>query len=102
MLNYEEMKELIECAGYEPYDGYSGRFMYGQQCLGMVCDDPVGAILDLIEQAVNDGDDMDELREIIATLRNYRSDSLGLSTIVYWPSIIDTNPDPDDGADDPE
>lgn len=53
------------------YD-YSGRGMYGKQCLGIVCDNPQAAI----EEAAS--------RE----LRGAEIDGMGRQSIVYWRSVV--------------
>ncbi|MEK7414226.1 MAG: hypothetical protein AAB263_13005 [Planctomycetota bacterium] len=47
---------------------YSGRGMFGAQCLGIVCDDPEDVIAEV-------------------GVKGARTDSMGKSVIVYWPSI---------------
>ena len=90
-------KEVIEMAGYKT-QSYSGRGMYGKQCLGVQVDDSVFQFYaNVIEQAADEivsrlDDEHDDavydvLEEVGKMLRRTRSDSLGLSTIIYWPSI---------------
>jgi hypothetical protein len=47
---------------------YSGRGMFGRTCWGIVCDDPNDVIVDV-------------------GLKGAHTDSMGTSTIVYWPNI---------------
>lgn len=66
------------------YADYSGRAMYGSKCLGIVTDRPSEAgvvVLELLDAKVIDGDDARSM------LRGARTDSLGLSTITYWPAV---------------
>ena len=82
-MNMNEKIYIVECLaseygvfGYdEPLrDNYSGRCMYGATCFGIVTDDPEG----LIEAAIEAG------------LKGARTDSMGFDTIVYWPSITNS------------
>jgi hypothetical protein len=63
---------------------YSGRGMYGQTCIGFVTDDEMSLGMDLIIYLKDAGMD-----DVIDIFRNAGSqmDSMGLSTIVYFPSI---------------
>jgi hypothetical protein len=65
----DELAEMFEASIREDY---SGRFMYGDTCYGIVFDDDADTV---INQA------------IILGLTGSRIDNMGLSTIVYWPHI---------------
>ena len=65
------LEEISELVGGKIYHGYSGRGMYGAQCLGIVCPDPVPCI----EYAAENG------------IRGAVYDQMGLDYIVYWPEI---------------
>ena len=69
---------IVECLALEfakseddLRENYSGRGMYGSTCYGIVTDDPE----ELIDRAIELG------------LRGECTDSMGLSTIVYWKNI---------------
>lgn len=57
----------------EVYRHYSGRAMYGSQCLGVVC--PYAS--EAIEAAARRG------------ITGARTDSMGRDYIVYWPALAD-------------
>ena len=87
-LRSEELDE-----GYRP-QSYSGRFMYGRRCVGVVV--PRGGMLrvgsDLVMAAVLtddvQADDAVGIAEAVSALmRDARTDSMGLDTIVYWPDM---------------
>ena len=70
-------------------DDYSGRGMYGDQCFGIVVDD-IGEAFGFIAQLAS--------REAVLAQHENRADdlrwmsgasmdSMGLSTIVYWPRV---------------
>lgn len=71
-----------ETDGYEFYNNYSGRFMFGKKCVGIVCDDTSTVMVDLsqylFEHSVTD------VRDALGTICY---DNLGLQYIVYFPSI---------------
>lgn len=100
-------QEYLEDAGGEPRT-YSGRGMYGKQCLSVVMSQSsflelqkniIGEIIDEIENYY-DGDDeygefdSDKLREYINTLLSYSMDNLGLEFVFYWPAeeYVEANP----------
>lgn len=76
--------DLLKKSGYEPRS-YSGRGMYGEECLGVSAYDVESLFQDLLDHATD--------AESLAYLRTEkifgkaRSDSLGRGIIVYWPSI---------------
>lgn len=71
MKKHEILEELAANEGWNLRQNYSGRGMYGETCVGIVTDAP----MDCIEGAVSRG------------IRGARTDSMGLSTIVYWPKV---------------
>lgn len=72
------LRELAEDSGGRFYPDYSGRFMFGKTCVGIVTSDP---------QRV-------EEEAVMMGIRGARRDDMGLKTIVYWPNI----PSGEDGA----
>lgn len=72
--------DVIENAGFDARS-YSGRGMYGKECVGYTCDDPTDSMLDIIED--HEGD----IAELIQTLRRMRTDNMGMSYICYFPNI---------------
>lgn len=83
-----EAKKLIElinnCADYTARL-YSGRGMYGKECIGVSVEDNYTFISDLLAYArYNDIEVLDQLIDLIAKTSE---DSLGLNTILYWRSI---------------
>lgn len=73
------MQELLEAAELKTR-AYSGRYMYGKDCLGVDVDG-IGTLLLAVAEFVTD----DNRAEILETLRGTRSDAMGLGTIVYFP-----------------
>lgn len=64
----QAIRDLAESVGGELYNGYSGRGMYGAECLGIDCEDD---------------------KDVIERCREYRLprpkvDNLGVGYICYW------------------
>lgn len=87
---------LGEDVGDEIRTDYSGRGMYGRTCVGYCGDSPFGFVLLLAAQIANaDGDyhhwdqvPADRLEDVIGELESeVCRDSMGRSTIWYWPTI---------------
>lgn len=77
--------QAIELTGLDEDDvkeGYSGKGMYGDSCIGIMGDlrDLISFITYYIPQADYVGQDID-------WIVNARSDHLGLRTIWYWPGV---------------
>jgi hypothetical protein len=80
---------------------YSGRFMYGRQCVGLalgqyVSDTGVAA------EVIASVDDADERAEVVQVFRMASRDQLGLGTIVYFPSMEWPTEPVDDSSGDSE
>ena len=72
------------------YEGYSGRFMYGKTCLGIVgsLNDCNAFIAECIAEAmITAGEDGRNKRELKRLLSHTSSDNMGLDMILYWPDI---------------
>ena len=78
MIAADRLRAIIDIVGYDTCS-YSGRGMYGKECIGIVTDEPVRAVLSgLIRECAN----VDEAADIVV---GHRTDNMGLSTIIYWP-----------------
>lgn len=76
------LQEAIVVAGYTP-QAYSGRGMYGKECLSARLrswDSQTDFIIDVALACEAD-------KEILETLRRLRMDELGQGAIVYFPSV---------------
>lgn len=62
---------------------YSGRFMYGRSCLGIAAEYPFNALAAILMFVVDHDSD---LAAMLAT-NTINHDSLGLSTVIYWPAL---------------
>lgn len=101
----KDFQRLIEDAGYEP-QSYSGRGMYGSQCLGVVVTDLgkfIGDVLYEIAVRIDDGEcHAVELCEPISdAFRGMRTDNMGRDIIVYFPNTeFSSYGDEDKGVED--
>ena len=80
-----QVNMIVNAAGVEPkavYADYSGRAMYGAECLGFTGDDATEVTSIIIA-----------VGEVLGTdvAKTARYDSMGLSQIVYFPTV--TAPD---------
>lgn len=90
-MNKRPLQLAIENSGEFRCRKYSGRGMYGSQCLGVEVnmDHSLGDLLGEIVAYVDD-DNRDEISD---ALRKLRTDSLGLGEIVYFPGVPFTEED---------
>lgn len=99
-VDVAEVVELMEDAGLEPRN-YSGRAMYGKQCVALEADRGVSAVTPVVELLqtaaeywLNEPTDEDErdrgwkkFLELCAALKGAREDAMGLGGVVYWPHL---------------
>jgi hypothetical protein len=71
MAKKQILEEIADEIGGRLREGYSGRGMFGKECLGIVCDDAIGCI----EAAGAKG------------ITGAKTDNMGKSMIVYWPNL---------------
>lgn len=67
---------------------YSGRGMYGAECLGVTCDDPVVLAFTLGRALGEHNTEASNYGEELVTIpRSICTDSMGLRHIVYFPGV---------------
>lgn len=74
----QQLIAALETADIKPYTDYSGRGMYGAQCVGVACgsgDKP------------SQEDVLEAVKNVKGALR-FSTDSLGRGTILYWTPAI--------------
>ena len=89
----EMLKEAAESFGEVSfYNTYSGRGMYGRQCVGITGSesDCLGVIAEVISDihncsVLNDDFEFDET--VRTLLCNQSRDNMGYDVIVYWPTL---------------
>ena len=80
------LQELIEDLGYETRS-YSGRGMYGRECLGVTVDDPVFFALEIGQEMGSN----EEYNNFGRNLPCVSWDSMGRDYIVYFPNVYCPN-----------
>ncbi len=86
-MTSKQLQDIIEMAGYETRS-YSGRGMYGKECLAFTADAGTLSFVvaaDLMEAALYTGEDF--IEPVLAAMRGVKTDSLGRGAVFYFPSI---------------
>lgn len=78
LTGLDDVTDVAEMIGGQVYRGYSGRFMFGKKCLGIVCSPDDGGRV--IGEMLNRGH------------TRVGSDDMGTYRIVYWPDLEDPQP----------
>lgn len=96
MTIYEIIRDVCDNYGYKYRNDYRGRGMYDRTCVGFVTSphDTVGAIMDVVRQSLAEVDFENEpdsaqnfINYTLDILCDARTDSMGLNSIVYFPSL---------------
>lgn len=92
-----------------PTRKYSGRGMFGKECLGIEVDNLGSFMADIMEAIIDtsevDGDHtqvkvyVEAMEALADAFRNMRTDSLGMGMIIYFPNIPYTKDGDDESAD---
>src|ERR1700737_3926727 len=92
--NTQHFVNILQSAGHEPY-AYSGRGMYGKECVGVNIDcEVLDFAADVIDSLLNDGFDTDEVGNVVTkAFHGARSDGMGKRTVVYFPRFAATSND---------
>jgi hypothetical protein len=105
-MNLQKLiKSACEDSGLaEFYNAYSGRGMYGKQCVGITgdksqCMQVLAEVIKASKDEVAIDDGVLTFEEIVDTLMEFEQDSMGRSdVIIYWrtlPPIEETEPERD-------
>jgi hypothetical protein len=79
----ELIRDFVENNGDSIRKQYSGRSMYGKYCFGIVCDNAYSTLM-YLTQMLMENDERNLIEEMASMIR---SDSMGLSKILYFPRI---------------
>lgn len=79
---------------------YSGRGMYGRHCLSIVTDHHSVHSFELALQLGRAAADSGRFDEVEDAISDTREDSMGLGTVIYWPSIPYVKGDDSDDEED--
>lgn len=84
------IRQILETAGYET-SAYSGSGMYGEECLSVTVERSPFKLFSDVLDALSEESDADVVNEEIGAVskafRGAREDSMGRSTVVYFPRI---------------
>jgi hypothetical protein len=78
-ITTEELRDIIQQAGHDSRS-YSGRGMYGKSCVGVVVEEVMPAIADLVLGC-------EDTEQAYLLIDRVKSDNMGCDTILYWPSV---------------
>jgi len=80
-----ELQVLLEYIDGVEVRSYSGRSMYGEECLAATnCD--LGPLVAAMVEAAGDGT-IEHVGEVVYALERMRTDSLGRDIIIYFPGV---------------
>lgn len=84
LLVIKYVEEFCKENGYRFRKAYSGRHMFGKNCIGIVCDDPtvIFAKLTAFFSVKNGG----TINENVARILEPRTDDMGTERILYFPN----------------
>lgn len=84
------IQQILEAAGYET-SAYSGRSMYGEECLSVTVERSPFKLFSDVLDVLSEENDVDVINEEIGAVskafKEAREDSLGRSTVVHFPRI---------------
>ncbi len=66
---------------------YSGRGMYGDQCVGVDCHNPTQTLAQIMFALCEEGPDGLDAAEHFTRVEAVRTDSMGLGMILYFPRL---------------
>lgn len=85
---FQEIGEEFDKDSVYIITNYSGRGMYGETCLAIVCNDALITLQDFC-QLLCERLESDEISDLFLQLGNPRSDSMGHGQVLYWPKLGD-------------
>ncbi len=85
-MNLERIKEIFRDCDLTPRS-YSGRGMYGRNCLGVVCGNPMADLLQVVSSVAENAEDPQEVADFINTLGRPSTDNMGRDAIVYFEAL---------------
>lgn len=84
MSNKSQLQTMLEDLDFGDVRSYSGRGMYGKECVAITgCD--LGTLLGFLVGSASDGVDVDY--NTIRALESIKQDSLGMGSVFYFPLV---------------
>lgn len=91
---FDALRSLAEAEGHGLQPNYSGRGMFGSQCVAFTTDEGVSSLVNFVlgvAELVSTEDDevAEELGNVVEHVRESRtrSDSFGHGAVYYWPDL---------------
>lgn len=83
-MTQEQVKQFIDAANDAGYSlrSYSGRGMYGDSCLGIVTENVVATVANVLFRI-----EPDNQCDFLNVFESARTDSMGMSDIIYFPTL---------------
>jgi hypothetical protein len=104
-MSKSQLQKILEEAGHDCYS-YSGRGMFGKSCLAFNYGGSWGEVYgDILEAALEQaGDKGFDETGLVESVRQMRSDSMGTSTVFYFPrtEFVDEEDSEEDDVEDDE
>lgn len=91
MTEKTALQELFENNDIK-FRSYSGRGMYGKECLAVTTDqfdgdNPVATVVEIVQLMLDDVTCNSDRNDILDDLRRSYMDSMGRSNVIYFPHI---------------
>lgn len=80
------IEEFCEEQELDYREDYSGRGMFGDGCVGIVCDNPLSTLSELFAYII-DSDDSISGCEVQDALGKPEEDNMGMRNILYFPKL---------------
>lgn len=83
-MNVKEILiDFCDCNELQYMTDYSGRGMFGKTCFGVVCDNILSTLVQIVD-TLRDSEDIKNAYDVLGTPK---TDTFGLSYILYFPNI---------------
>lgn len=86
MRDQMTFQTFLEDLGYDTRS-YSGRSMYGKECLAITVEDITKAIWEIAYALGSENALAEDHHEEIPQPKGIRWDSMGLQYVIYWPNV---------------
>lgn len=86
--NKHPLQTMLEAAEIGDVRSYSGRAMYGRECLAVTCNaQEFGHLIANLLRNVSMFDDGQDIEEVATAMQDMRWDNMGMDMVYYWPGI---------------
>lgn len=81
------MRDFCYDGEYKFLEKYSGRYMHGSCCVGLVCDNILETVCNLLVYII-DGDEELNADDVLSAIGYPKSDNMGRNYILYFPKLM--------------